>query len=131
MTQGAFNHQPILVADDEENFRHSVVSVLEERGFQTIEANCGLQASQAAQEYRFKLCLLDVHLPDMTGIEVVQNWLKAGITLPVAFMSAEANPEIRRKASLLGALAVLDKPFGLQEIIQLIQQVSSLDPDYP
>lgn len=103
----------ILVVDDNGISRDLLCRMLEREGYSVRAAGGGAAALQMVESSRFDLVLLDVMMPDIDGIQVLQNWKTAGIlaTLPVIVTSAldEVNSAVRCIA--LGAEDYLTKPF--------------------
>lgn len=119
----------ILLADDEPALRHSLADALGNRGFSVIEACCGAEAVELGAKQRPDLSLLDVNMPDMTGVDVFRRWLGAGLKFPVIMMTAEAAQNLRIEAVQLGAVAVMAKPFGARELFDLVYSVLGLPRD--
>ncbi len=86
-------------------------------GFQVHQASCGREALILAKEQHFDLIVLDVAMPGMNGIELLQRLRQNEKTrdVPVIFFTGEAEPEIKKQAFALGAVDYLRKPvdFGI------------------
>jgi len=65
----------ILLVDDNKGQRITLESILKRSGFDVISADCGQAALNVADEQEFAAALLDIKMPDITGIEVLR-WLK-------------------------------------------------------
>lgn len=113
----------ILLADDEAGFRTTLVDALGQRGFTTVSASCGQQALEMGRDIRPALSVLDINMPDMTGVDVLQRWRQEGLNWPVVLMTAEPNVTLRERARTLGAMEILDKPFSLALLITVVQRV--------
>ena len=113
----------ILIVDDEESLRQTLVSAFQEHGYDTLEADCGARALEIGNLEQLDLSVLDINMPDMTGVDVLRQWLQAGLCFPVIFMTAEANQNLTVEATELGAAAVLRKPFGVKEIFGLVDDL--------
>ncbi|MCK6440025.1 MAG: response regulator [Planctomycetes bacterium] len=111
----------ILLADDNGGLRHSLAVALQDRGYQTIEATSGREAWDIGRVQRPHLSLLDINMPDMTGVDVYKGWLSEGLRMPVIFMTAEASDTLRQQALVLGAISILSKPFGAAEFLRLVR----------
>src|SRR5271166_1394538 len=79
----------ILIVDDEKLVRWALTKKCTEFGYQTLEAETGPEALQALQNENIDLVLLDVHLPDMSGIEVLEKLKQAGETRSIIMMTAD------------------------------------------
>jgi CheY-like chemotaxis protein len=81
-----------------------------------------------AREGRFDLILLDLHMPDLTGNDVLGMLRAEGImsTTPTYMLSADASPEAIRDAETLGALGYLTKPINYMKLLALLETVSGI-----
>ena len=76
MTSGAIAKSRVLVVDDDRGFRHAIGTLLQEAGHLVVQAADGRAALEALAGEAFDVVLLDVGLPDMSGLDVlaaVQN----------------------------------------------------------
>jgi DNA-binding NarL/FixJ family response regulator len=114
---------PILVVDQDADFRRRVSRPLEQAGYSIREAANGRAALEAAREERPELVILEVVLPEMSGYEICRE-LKdlLGEGLPIILVSGERTDTIDRVAGLLiGADEYLVKPFALDELLAHIR----------
>ena len=82
------------------------------RGFETVEADCGLEALKLVREQTFDCVLLDIMMPDVDGTEVlreIRNWFSASL-LPVVMVSAKGQAEDVVESLMLGANDYVTKP---------------------
>jgi len=134
--QGAEKCQPsrVLVVDDEALMRWSVAETLAEQGWQVTEAADGVSAMDAFPEIAHArgVVFLDVWLPDSNDLHVLAAMHGQSPGTPVILMTAHGTPELVDEARALGAFAVIDKPFDLNELIRLVNaasmQAGSLQP---
>jgi len=108
----------ILVVDDEAPIRNLVVAVLLDEGYDVASAPAALDALAQIAERPPDLVLLDVMMPGMDGLEMLQR-LRADprfAAIPVVIMSAAYT----RKDRVAGADALLPKPFDLSELIEVV-----------
>jgi PAS domain S-box-containing protein len=119
----------ILVVDDSSEIRQLFSSCLREEGYQVLEAATGLQGLQLAQTRFPDLVLLDVRLPDVSGVEVCRQ-IKSDPALKdvfVALCSGEAtSDEHKVNGFQSGADEYLVKPFGIQELLARVQTLVRL-----
>jgi CheY-like chemotaxis protein len=123
------HNQTILVADDEPEIVDLVRLLLEWEGYTVAQASNGEEAVAQAQAIAPDLILLDVRMPKMDGLEVLERLQSdpalAGI--PVVMLSVvTAYPQVQR-ALERGAVAYLPKPFELREMARLVVSVLSED----
>lgn len=116
---------PILVVDDDDGARDLVSDLLGRAGYTTTECATGEEALAAAQADRPSLVLLDVHLPGLSGYEVLYSLRERfGDELPVVFVSGERTESFDRVAGLqLGADDYLSKPFAPDELIARLRRL--------
>ena len=107
----------VLVVDDEERVRHSLNGILEDEGFEVLDAQDGAQALKQIETCPPDVVLLDIWMPGMDGIETLER-IKGKIPdLPVIMISAHANIELAMKAAMLGADHFIEKPLSLEEVL--------------
>jgi two-component system KDP operon response regulator KdpE len=113
MTEGK---QRILIVDDEDAIRRVLKATLESHGYETREAISGAEALQAAIEYRPELIILDLGLPDLSGIEVLKR-IRAWSPVPILILTAHDSEGEKVNALDLGADDYLTKPFSVPELL--------------
>ena len=118
MTNGA----RILVVDDEAPIRRWLKVNLETRGYAVDTAETGGQAITAFEYQRPDLLILDLLMPGMGGIEVVQK-LRAVSTLPIIVLSAIGEEAQKVHALESGADDYMTKPFGMEELFARIRSL--------
>lgn len=119
----------VLVADDEAEVVNLVRMMLEMEGYSILAACDGQQAVQRAQVDQPDLILLDVRMPKMSGLIVLDHLREDPRTMniPVIMLSVVTTyPEVRTALSK-GAVAYLSKPFELREMVRLVGDVLQMD----
>lgn len=110
----------VYVVDDDEAVRDSTRVVLESYGM-NVRTFQSAQAFLAEVEYDAKGCLLlDQHMPEMTGLEVLEVLKVNGRTLPVIMITARSDAGFRERALRAGAFALLDKPVADDDLVRVI-----------
>jgi DNA-binding NarL/FixJ family response regulator len=111
--------RPVLIVDDDANYRAFVTELLRRAGFRTCEASTGMEALVSAGRERPACVLLDVLLPGVTGYEVCRELRdEYGEALPVIFVTGARVEAADRVAGLLvGADDYIVKPFDPDELI--------------
>jgi len=118
----ASKRERILVADDhQENIRFIVDAILDPNGFQAITASNGAAALQKAVEEEPDLILLDLQMPKMGGLQVLEKLRDQGIHVPVVLMTFHGSEEIAVEGFRLGARDYVIKPFTVQEMLAAIE----------
>lgn len=101
----------ILVADDDPNILALVADTLEAKGYIVHRAPNGGEALNRLTDPTYVLLITDVQMPQMNGVEVVQQLRNRGSKIPVVMMSSMATGLTKDRAARLGSLVFLDKPF--------------------
>ena len=119
----------IAVVDDDASFLRSVERLLRGAGYRVASYRSGREF-QAAQGGPPPDCLvLDVHLPEMTGLELRDRLAEAGNRLPVVLMTAYDTPQTRERAVRPGTFGLLLKPFDRQELLAALARALSNGPE--
>jgi two-component system response regulator HydG len=112
----------ILVVDDEESHRIMLGAVLQEEGYEVVEAADGAEAVRAVERNPFDLVLLDVRMAAMDGIEALTEIRKISPFVPVLMMTAFASVKTAVDALKAGAFEYLTKPLDIEELKILIEK---------
>jgi two-component system response regulator AtoC len=116
----------VLVVDDEPLIRWSVAETLTERGYQVVETGDASGARLAVREdTAFDVVLLDYRLPDSDDLSLLQSIRCALPRAQVIMMTAFGRPDVIRDALEMGAYDVVNKPFELQVIADLVAEAAS------
>ena len=100
----------VLIVDDDERFRLTIQSVVEAEGHETRLASCGLDALEIVRAEPLHLSILDVQMPDISGLETYRRILLVRTSLPCIFVTGALSEEVRDEALSAGAFSVLEKP---------------------
>lgn len=114
----------ILCVDDDRIVLSFCSDALERHGFRTLIASDGPSGIEMAKKDRPDLILLDVMMPDMTGLEVCRR-LRAEPALrntPIILLTASEDVDLSSKAREAGATSSMRKPWGSGNIISAIEQ---------
>jgi two-component system, OmpR family, response regulator len=123
MAAPAATKRRVLVVDDEENVTHLVSSALRFDGFDTLTADNGTSALAAVAESDPDLVVLDVMMPGMDGLGVLQNLRAAGSQVPVIFLTARDAATDRIGGLRAGADDYVVKPFSVEELLARVHAV--------
>jgi len=113
----------ILVADDHDANRRALVDLLVHFGCRTVEAADGSIALRFLMESPFDLGLLDLHMPSLTGLQVLSQLRSAGVVVPSILMTGRPSSEVERAALELGALTMLRKPIAAAILRAALEQI--------
>jgi len=115
-------HNKILVVDDEHLIRWSLEQNLKKQGYEIIMAGTGEDALQMAREQQPDLVLLDIQLPGISGIEVLEKIKDYDEDIIVIMLTAHGGLETAVNAMRLGAYDYVSKPFNLDELSIIIKK---------
>ncbi len=111
------SHPPnILVVDDEPPFRHLLQTSLTAEGYRVIEAATGREALARLRDSAPDICVLDLGLPDIDGLEVITR-LRAVSPVPILVLSSRDAEGAKVSALDLGADDYVTKPFSIAELM--------------
>ena len=113
------NDYRILVVDDNEINQQLLSSVLTRHGAAVSSAHNGRQALQLINSSDFDLVFMDIHMPEMNGIECVKQIRLSGITTPVIALTADVAFIDERQVAEYGFDSVLLKPLDMQQFEKL------------
>ena len=123
-TRTAIEPKRLLVAEDDEALRGLIVETLRNDGFQVIEAKHGLELLEVLEPALFEgredgrpdLIISDYHMPGCTGMSILAGINSIGLNIPFIVITAFGDEATHTKARTLGAVAVLNKPFTLEDL---------------
>jgi two-component system nitrogen regulation response regulator NtrX len=111
----------ILIVDDEEGIRQSLSAILADEGYDADAVPSGEACLAALDARPADVVLLDVWLPGMDGLETLKQIRETGSPAMVVMISGHANIETAVRATKLGALDFIEKPFELEKIILVVK----------
>jgi FixJ family two-component response regulator len=111
----------IAVIDDDDSFRVALVDSLSSLGY-------GADGYASAEDYigaiggrSFNCVVTDIHMPGMSGLDLVRHLAILGMTIPVVLITARSDRNLEAKAAAAGAACLLIKPFEIRALIECIQ----------
>src|SRR5690242_20064114 len=107
----------VLHIEDDASTADATKIVLGLDGIETVNAGLGEDGIAMAQEDAFDAILLDLNLPDMTGLEVVCALRAAGVGTPVLVLSGDPSPDSRVRLLKAGADDFVSKPYEARELV--------------
>jgi CheY-like chemotaxis protein len=121
--EGSFTKHRLLVAEDDKALRAMIVEILRSDGHEVVTVANGIDLldtievslDQELGTGKFDLVISDVRMPGMTGLRAFEEVGYGPHIPPVVFITAFGDEELHEQAHHIGALAVLDKPFDLDE----------------
>ena len=107
----------VLVVDDEPTLSELLAMALRYEGWEVRTASDGFGAVKAAREFRPDAIVLDIMLPDIDGLEVLQRVRSDGTETPVLFLTAKDSLDDRIAGLTAGGDDYVTKPFSLEEVV--------------
>ncbi|HEX3648730.1 MAG TPA: response regulator transcription factor [Pseudonocardiaceae bacterium] len=107
----------VLVVDDEATLAELVTMALRYEGWDVRSAGTGMAAVRTAREFRPDVVVLDVMLPDLSGLDVLRRMRELAPSLPVLFLTAKDAVEDRIAGLTAGGDDYVTKPFSLEEVV--------------
>ena len=115
-----------LVVDDEPGIRFALRGLLEERGFAVDEAASGEDALKALETFDYDVAFVDIVMPGLTGMDVLDRVRASGIETSMIVMTAQDTMRNAVEAMKRGAFDYVTKPFDLAEIEVLADRASEM-----
>jgi CheY-like chemotaxis protein len=130
----------ILLAEDDTEMRKLLAWGLERDGYEVVEAENGLElleylepslftARTSGKISEFDLVISDIRMPGLSGLEVLAGVRKRDKATPMILITAFGDPMTHKEAKELGASAVIDKPFDIDALREIIRSI--IPPRYP
>jgi two-component system KDP operon response regulator KdpE len=112
----------LLIVEDDKTIRHFIRVSLETQWYQCIEAETGMMALSLAASRQPDVLILDLGLPDMDGIDVIQK-IRETSGVPILVVSARGHEREKVEALDAGADDYLTKPFGIAELLARVRVI--------
>lgn len=113
----------LLLVEDDKNLSLLLAEQLEDEGFKVIVRRDGVSGLKAMQELHFDLCILDIMLPQMDGLELSGKLLEMDRKTPFIFLTARALKSDRIMGYKAGADDYVSKPFDTDELVYKIKAI--------
>ena len=117
----------VAVVDDDESVRESLPDLLREFGFDTEAFSSADEFLQSESIEQFKILLLDVAMPGMSGFELQKELVHRGREIAIIYITARRDDDVRQQVLKAGAVECLYKPFSdtaLQQALKLAESRS-------
>jgi two-component system nitrogen regulation response regulator NtrX len=111
----------ILIVDDDRSLSEILVNILEYEGYGTETAYTGKQALPMVKDTLFDLVLLDLKLPDMSGIQILEKARERVPPLQVVMISGEGTIHVAVEAARIGAYDFLEKPLDSERVLVTVK----------
>lgn len=116
----------ILIVEDAQFTRNIIVKFLKKEGYAILEASNGREGLQVIRDRAPDCILLDLLMPDLNGLQVLEALQAEGSTIPVIVLTADIQQTTRQQCMNLGAFLVINKPPNRDELLAVIQKALAL-----
>jgi FixJ family two-component response regulator len=120
MTETAPSESIVFVVDDDPHVRNSVKELLESVGLKVVPYGSAAEFLESTIPDASCCMVLDVRMPEMSGIQLQEELVKADIQCPIVFVSAHGNIAMAVRAMKAGAVDFLEKPFSTQDLLDAV-----------
>lgn len=125
----------VLITDDDPACRQALRDIIEPEGYDTVLAESGEEALDIVQQRTVHAVMMDMHLPKMSGLEVLKILRQIRPQLPSILVTADATAELVRQAFAAHAYSVIPKPVSkhvvLYTVVRAIVRVHGPAPTPP
>jgi FixJ family two-component response regulator len=117
----------VFIVDDDRGVRQAIQDLVESVGLRAESFATGQEFLDKSQTSGPSCLVLDVRLPQMSGLDFQRQLTDVGVRIPIIFITAHGDIPMSVKALKLGAVDFLTKPFRDQDLLDAIQQALQLD----
>jgi len=110
----------VAVVDDDNSVRKAISRLLRSAGFEARPFGSGVEFLESLSQDIPDCAIVDVHMPNMNGLEVQDRITASGFHVPVIFITAHDVPGVRERAITAGAVAYLTKPLAEEILLDSI-----------
>jgi two-component system, NtrC family, response regulator HydG len=114
----------ILVVDDNRSLVEALSDVFEAKGYDVTQAFDGAQAVEKVRGASFDCILMDIRMPNLSGVDAFKEIKKVSPGTPVILMTAYSVQGLIDEALADGVLAVLNKPLAIDKVLKIIQSLA-------
>jgi CheY-like chemotaxis protein len=114
----------ILNIDDSTINNMLMENLLATHGFESLSVIEGKKVAEQIEEFKPDVILLDLMIPDKSGLEILKDIKARGISIPVVVITAMESKEIRKEIESLGVIAIHSKPVQWEQLIESIQKAA-------
>jgi DNA-binding NtrC family response regulator len=111
----------VLIVDDEERFRSTMAKLLTIRGFQAVTCASGPTALECLRKDSYDVVVLDVKMPEMSGVHVLAEIKKISSDIEVIIMTGYASVDTAKEILTLGAYDYMLKPYSIEDLVERIE----------
>ena len=123
ISQSTMNEGSVLVIDDDENIQEILREIISEQGYRVVAVGTGEEALKQVDKQHFDLVLLDLVLPGLDGVEVLQSIKEKYEKAVIVVITGYGDDPIALKAISLCPLLLIRKPFRMKDIAEVLNMV--------
>ncbi len=117
----------VYLIDDDNSMRDSLARMLRDVGYAIQDFESATSFLQNSLPVAPAVIVLDMQMPDVSGLDLMERLEKLGRKTPIVFLSGQSHPQQIVKGLKKGALDFLFKPFNIDELLQAIDQALDYD----
>jgi FixJ family two-component response regulator len=117
----------VFIIDDDRSMRQAVQDLVESVGLRAESFATGVEFLRRGRTTSPSCLVLDVRLPQMSGLDFQNRLIESGVQIPIIFITAHGDVPMSVKALKAGAVEFLTKPFRDQDLVDAIQQALQSD----
>lgn len=117
----------VYLVDDDESMRSSLGRMLRDLGYKVHDFASAKAFIENSVPIAPAVILLDMQMPEMTGLDLQQELVKMGRKTPIVFVSGQSHPQQIVKGLKTGALDFLLKPFNLEDLLHSVAEAIEFD----
>lgn len=118
------NQTIILLVEDDPSLRESLRTFMEENGFLTHTADSRLQGQEMLRSLKPAVCLLDLNLPDGSGLDLLRLIVRERLPIRVIVMSAMPNEQLHQQFPSSVLAATMTKPVSPQHLLDWVDRIT-------
>lgn len=107
----------VLLVEDEPQLRAELLALLHAEGFVVDETGSGEEGAYLGVEYPIDIAIVDLGLPDLSGIDIIRQWRESDLSFPILILTARSRWEDKVSGLEIGADDYLVKPFQNEELV--------------
>lgn len=120
----------VLLAEDDDEMRRMLAQALSAAGYDVIQCRHGMDFLKRLESFiiskdtlDFELIISDILMPGLTGLEILEDLHDCKGFPPMILITAFGDENIHRKAKRLGAAAMFDKPFEVDDLLSKVREI--------
>jgi len=122
-TRSGSREPSLLIADDDEELRITLGSAFEPMGFHVYLAPGGTRAVRLARENTIDIAILDINMPDLSGIEALRRIRRIRRSVECIFITSDSTASVRKRALFTGGFTIVRKPIMIEKLRCAVREI--------